>query len=103
LNDTTWIVLEWNFFTVTGERPFVDEQPMESDRGVYRAHLVEIKDTHNGLTIRVESGSPWVVCVVPIECVSQSEEGFEKTFQGWSVYFMLQCQSSVPDVTLKVF
>jgi hypothetical protein len=103
LNDTTWIVLEWNFFIVTGERPFVEGQPMEIDRGVYRASHVEIRDSYNDLTIRIESGSYWVVCVVPIECVSQSEEGFEKTFQGWTVYFMLQCHNSVPDVTLRVF
>jgi hypothetical protein len=43
-----------------------------------------------------------VVCVVPIECVSQSEQGFEKTFQGWSIYFMLQCRQDVPDVALMV-
>ena len=76
---------------------------MENDRGVYRAHHVEIKDSSRGLTVRIESGSHWVVCIVPIECVSQSEDGFEKTFQGWSVYFMLQCLVSVPDVTLRVF
>ena len=103
LNDNTWIVLEWNFFIVTGERPFVEGQPMEIDRGVYRASHVEIRDSHNDLTIRIESAAYWVVCVVPIECVSQSEEGFEKTFQGWTVYFMLQCHKSVPDVTLRVF
>lgn len=103
LSDNTWIVLEWNIFTLSGERPFIDDQPMENDRGVYRAHHVEIKDSSRGLTVRIESGSHWVVCIVPIECVSQSEDGFEKTFQGWSVYFMLQCLVSVPDVTLRVF
>jgi len=102
LNETTWIVLEWNLFIVTGERPFIDEQPLENDRGVYRAHHVEIRDTHNHLSVQIDSASHWVVCVVPIECVSQCEEGFEKTFQGWTVYFMQQCQSSVPDVTLTV-
>jgi alpha-amylase len=102
LNESTWIVLEWNIFTLTGQRPLVDAQPMENDRGVYRANRIDIMDESKGITVRIESASHWVVCVVPIECVSQSEEGFEKTFQGWSVYFMLQCQESVPDVTLKV-
>jgi hypothetical protein len=102
LSENTWIVLEWNIFTLTGERPYVDTQPRENDRGVYRAHCVEIKDTSQGLTVCIKSESHWVVCIVPIECVSQSEEGFEKSFQGWSVYFMLQCQVSVPDVNLKV-
>jgi hypothetical protein len=103
LSDNTWIVIEWNIFTLTGERPLVDTQTMENDRGVYSAHCVEIKDSYTGLTVRIESGSYWVVCVVPIECVSQCEDGFEKTFQGWSVYFIQQCQKNVPDVTLKVF
>ena len=103
LSDNTWIVIEWNIFTLTGERPLVDTQTMENDRGVYRAHCVEIKDSSSGLTVAIESGSYWVVCIVPIECVSQCEDGFEKTFQGWSVYFMQQCQKNVPDVTLKVF
>jgi hypothetical protein len=96
LSDNTWVVIEWNIFTLTGERPLVDTQTMENDRGVYRAHCVEIKDSYSGITVRIESGSYWVVCIVPIECVSQ-------TFQGWSVYFMQQCQKSVPDVTLKAF
>jgi hypothetical protein len=63
---------------------------------------VVVRDTHRGLDVRIESEAHWVVCVVPIECVSQSEEGLEKTFQGWSIYFMLQCASDVPDVALRV-
>ena len=55
-----------------------------------------------GLTVGIESPVHWVVCVVPIECISQSEEGFEKTFQGWSIYFMQQCGQDVPEVTLRV-
>jgi len=102
LGEGTWIVLEWNLFTLSGERPLVDAQAMENDRGVYRARTIEIVDEERGLHICLESGVFWVVCIVPIECVSQSEEGFEKTFQGWSIYFMLQCRDSVPDVVLKV-
>ncbi|HPS93242.1 MAG TPA: DUF1926 domain-containing protein [Deltaproteobacteria bacterium] len=102
LGEGTWIVLEWNLFTLSGERPLVDAQAMENDRGVYRARTVEIVDEARGLHVCLESGVSWVVCIVPIECVSQSEEGFEKTFQGWSIYFMLQCRDSVPDVVLKV-
>ncbi|HPI93840.1 MAG TPA: DUF1926 domain-containing protein [Deltaproteobacteria bacterium] len=102
LDENTWIILEWNIFSLSGERPLVDEQPMEVDRGVYRARTVAINDARIGLEVTIESPSHWVVCVVPIECISQSEAGFEKTFQGWSIYFMLQCRQDVPDVTLKV-
>jgi alpha-amylase len=102
LNDNTWVVLEWNIFILSGTKPLVDSQVMESDRGVYRAQRIDILDEHKGMHVCIESGSYWVVCVVPIECISQSEEGFEKTFQGWSIYFMLQCRDNVPDVVLKV-
>jgi hypothetical protein len=103
LNESTWVVLEWNIFTLTGARPLVDSQVMENDRGVYRAQSIELINEPNGVHVRIESGAHWVVCIVPIECVSQSEEGFEKTFQGWSIYFMMQCLDSVPDVVLKVY
>ncbi len=102
LNENTWIVIEWNIFSLSGEKPVVDGNPMDIDRGVYRSRSVVVRDTHRGLDVRIESEAHWVVCVVPIECVSQSEEGLEKTFQGWSIYFMLQCASDVPDVALRV-
>lgn len=102
LNEETWVILEWNVFVLSGERPQVDGQAMEIDRGVYRARSVVLKDTDRGVEVTIESPAPWVVCVVPIECVSQSEEGFEKTFQGWSVYFMEQCRQDVPEVALRV-
>jgi hypothetical protein len=103
LNENTWIVLEWNIFALTGAKPYVNSEMIENDRGVYRAQSVEIKDESREFNVLLESGMPWVVCIVPIECVSQSEEGFEKTFQGWSIYFMMQCQDNVPDVVLKVY
>lgn len=102
LDENTWVIIEWNIFTLSGDRPVVDEQPMEVDRGVYRARAVMIRDSGNGLSATIESPSHWVVCVVPIECISQSEEGFEKTFQGWSIYFMQQCRQDVPEVVLRV-
>ena len=102
LNENTWIVLEWNIFTLTGAKPYVDSQMIENDRGVYRAQSIEFKDELREFNVLLESETHWVVCIVPIECVSQSEEGFEKTFQGWSIYFMMQCQDSIPDVVLKV-
>jgi 4-alpha-glucanotransferase len=102
LNENTWVVLEWNIFILTGAKPLVDSLEMESDRGVYRAQRVEILDEWKGVHVCLESNSYWVVCIVPIECISQSEEGFEKSFQGWSIYFMMQCKDNVPDVMFKV-
>ena len=98
----SWLAIEWNIFTLSGERPMVDGREMEDDRGVYRSRLVTLRDTVKGLEVVVSSPDYWVCCVVPIECVSQSEEGFEKTFQGHSIYFMQQCSGKVPDVSLTI-
>lgn len=102
MDGDAWIVLEWNIFILTNAKPLVDSQPMESDRGVFRARGVEFHDEWKGVQVSIGSESFWVVCVVPIECVSQSEEGFEKSLQGWSIYFMQQCHDKVPDVVLTV-
>ncbi|HPR50784.1 MAG TPA: DUF1926 domain-containing protein [Deltaproteobacteria bacterium] len=100
--DDYWIALEWNLMTLSAEKPTVDGVLMEQDRGRYRAKNVAITDTDKGVTLNIESGSLWDVCIVPIECVSQSEEGFEKTFQGWSIYFMRKGELSIPEVLVRV-
>lgn len=102
LDENTWVVLEWNIFTLGNETPRVDGQPMENDRGVHRGRSVAVRDPDRGVEVVVESDDHWVICVVPIECVSQSEEGFEKTFQGYSVYFLQQCSTTVPDARMRV-
>ena len=100
--DDFWIALEWNLMTVSAEKPIVDGVLMEQDRGMYRAKNVAICDTDSGVTLNIESASLWDVCIVPIECVSQSEEGFEKTFQGWSIYYMRKGDYSIPGVSVRV-
>lgn len=102
LNESTWVILEWNVFTMGQDPPRVDGQTMENDRGVHRGRQVEVQDRDRGVVVSLESDEPWVICVVPIECVSQSEQGFEKTFQGYSVYFLQQCSRYVPDARMRV-
>ncbi|MGC9324501.1 MAG: alpha-amylase/4-alpha-glucanotransferase domain-containing protein [Desulfomonilia bacterium] len=97
-----WIVLEWNIMSLYGQRPWVDACEMEEDHGFYQARSVEIEDGPSGVHLVLESPADWDVCIVPIECLSQSEEGFEKTFQGWSIYFIAKCTDDIPDVTVLV-
>jgi 4-alpha-glucanotransferase len=100
--DGMWFGLEFNFMVISGSRPLVDGVPMENSRGRFPAGKVELKDEALGAGLVIRSGEPWEVCVVPIECISQSEEGFEKTFQGWSVYLLRKLGGEIPDVTLEV-
>jgi len=102
MDGDAWIVLEWNIFILTNAKPLVDSQTMEGDRGVFRARGVQFHDEWKGVQVSIRSDAFWVVCVVPIECVSQSEEGFEKSLQGWSIYFMQQCHDKVPDIIFTV-
>ncbi|HDP24357.1 MAG TPA: DUF1926 domain-containing protein [Deltaproteobacteria bacterium] len=97
-----WIVLEWNLMALYRQRPWVDSRQMEQDRGYFQARLVEVEDGPSGVRLAIESPAEWDVCIVPIECLSQSEEGFEKTFQGWSIYFIRPGTTPIPDIRLDV-
>ena len=100
--DSLWIGLEFNFMVVSGARPLVDGVPMELDRGIFTAGEVLLRDEDAGAGLTIGSEAPWEVLVVPIECISQSEEGFEKTFQGWSIYFLRKLEGEIPDVFIEV-
>jgi hypothetical protein len=77
LAEPTWVVVDWNVFTMAGVRPVGDGRPMEDDRGVYRGRQVAVTDALRGIEVVISSPGYWVTCVVPIECVSQSERGRE--------------------------
>ncbi len=97
-----WLAIEWNIMIVSEQRPVVDGEAVEDCRGIYRTGRVEVADTDKGVRVFLESDQPWDVCIVPIECISQSEEGFEKTFQGWSIYFLRRGETHIPDVVMRV-
>lgn len=97
-----WLGLEFNFMVISGQKPLIGGEVMEQDRGRFSARSLEIRDDAKEASLLIKSDSVWDVCVVPIECISQSEEGFEKTFQGWSVYWMRKVEGLVPDITVEV-
>ena len=100
--EDAWLGVEFNFMIISGQRPKVNGKEMDNDRGRYRADRIDLWDDINGAGLSISSDAPWDICVVPIECISQSEEGFEKTFQGWSLYWMRKVQGDIPELVLKV-
>ena len=96
-----WLALEWNIMIISGERPQVAGAALVEDRGIFSAAEIEFEDTYKGLKLKIASTEKWDVVVTPIECASQSEAGFEKTFQGWTVY-LVGCFERVPDVRVTV-
>ncbi|OPZ58919.1 MAG: Alpha-amylase 1 [Deltaproteobacteria bacterium ADurb.Bin510] len=96
-----WLVLEFNLMILSGERPRVAGRLMDEDRGIFSAATIELADTYKGLSLTLTSAERWEVVVTPIECASQSESGFEKTFQGWTIYLVGRFER-VPAVELKV-
>ncbi|HNR50722.1 MAG TPA: DUF1926 domain-containing protein [Deltaproteobacteria bacterium] len=97
-----WLALEFNIMVISGRRPLVGGKAMERDRGRYRAGSVELMDDTTNARLSIRSDTEWDVCVAPIECISQSEEGFEKTFQGWSIYWIRKVEGDIPGIVLEV-
>jgi len=75
---------------------------MERDRGRFVAQCIELKDDQKQAGLSLRSDSAWDICIVPIECISQSEEGFEKNFQGWSIYWLRKFEGDIPEISLEV-
>ncbi len=99
--DRVNVVLEFNLMVLSGERPKVDGHEMEHDRGIFKGQRLMLADSGRDVQVDLSVGSEMDIVVVPIECASQSESGFEKTFQGWSVYFC-GTFSRVPELTFRV-
>ena len=100
--DVTYVALEWNLMLPSGAPPRVDDRLLEGDRGCSTAKKVEFCDEKCHVHVVLQSESPWEVIVAPIECVSQSESGFEKTFQGWCLYWLREREKGLPDVVFSV-
>ncbi len=100
--DDAWFGLEFNIMVLSGQRPLVDGKEMEHDRGRFLAQNIELKDDQKQAGLSLRSDSAWDICIVPIECISQSEEGFEKNFQGWSIYWLKKFEGEIPEISLEV-
>ncbi|HHO77222.1 MAG TPA: DUF1926 domain-containing protein [Deltaproteobacteria bacterium] len=100
--EDSWVVVECNVMSVSEQMPSVDDVVLVENRGSFSARKVTVADTEKGVCLSVESDSPWDICIVPIECISQSEEGFEKTFQGWSIYFSRRGSQPIPEIRSRM-
>jgi len=101
-DEPLWIAVEWNIMVNSGDAPLVDNGDMAEDRGIFHADNVIFRDAKAGVELELKSDAAWDVCITPIECISQSEKGFEKTFQGWSVFFIRRIENEIPCVGLRV-
>ena len=90
--------VEFNLMVFTDM--FMAGSKHHTERGVLHARQVEFCDQGHNLKVVIESETEWDIVVVPIECASQSESGFEKTFQGWSVFFIRKVEGTIPMLKL---
>ncbi|MEA2101736.1 MAG: alpha-amylase/4-alpha-glucanotransferase domain-containing protein [Thermodesulfobacteriota bacterium] len=97
-----WIGIEWNIMIVSGERPRVEGKIMDEGSGVFHTNEIVLQDTSRAMVVRISSGAVWDVCISPIECVSQNENGFEKGFQGWNCIFLRALEGPVPKVFMEI-
>jgi hypothetical protein len=100
--EDSWIALEWNIMILSENKPCIEGKAVQGDRGKYHSKRIELSDPDKGVKLAIESKIPWDIYIVPIECVSQRENGVEKTFQGWSIYFVRKIESSIPDVVIRI-
>ena len=93
-----WLAVEFNLMVFTDS--FMAGSKLHTQRSITRAEQVVFRDQDHNLTVTIASESDWDIVVLPIECASQSESGFEKTFQGWSVFFLRQVDGAIPTIML---
>lgn len=83
--------VEWNLTLLSGDAPgryyLVDgekpDAPLMGGRGTHPgARRVELINEDDGFAAAIEADPPFMLFRYPIECVSQSESGFERTYQG---------------------
>jgi hypothetical protein len=100
--DDSWIAIEWNIMILSENKPTIEGKTIQEGRGKYHSKKIELSDFDKKVNLVIESEIPWDIYSAPIECVSQRENGFEKTFQGWSIYFVRRIESYIPDVVLRI-
>ncbi len=93
-----FIAVEMNI--MMPEKPLIKDAGEISDRGIFTGRSIVFNDPENNLSVCIESDSVWEIVLLPIECASQSESGFEKTFQGWCMYFIRRISAGMPELVL---
>jgi 4-alpha-glucanotransferase len=98
INDDMFIVVEMNI--MMPDKPAIKDVGEINGRGIFTGRRMVFNDLGRGLSVCIESDSVWEIVLLPIECASQSESGFEKTFQGWCIYFIRRIKGGIPGLAL---
>ncbi|MFO8055809.1 MAG: alpha-amylase/4-alpha-glucanotransferase domain-containing protein, partial [bacterium] len=76
------------YYRVDGEKT---DPPEMNSRGVSRkAEKIELVNEHDGFVVSIRASRPALLFRYPIEAVSQSESGFERTYQGSCIWFTFE-------------
>jgi hypothetical protein len=97
--ETMFIAIEMN--VMLSGKPQIDMNEEAMEKTFVSGSRLVLKDDMKGAGIEILSEKPWDIVYLPIECASQSESGFEKTFQGWSIYFIRQLSGKIPELKLN--
>ena len=78
------------YYRIDGEKV---EPPEMNSRGTSKeAFNVELVNEHDGFAAAIRSSRPATMFRYPIEAVSQSESGFERTYQGSCIWFTFEVE-----------
>ena len=100
ITNDMFIAVEMNI--MMPDKPVVNGLEELNDRGIFTSRRMAFNDPARNLSVCIESKSDWEIVMLPIECASQSESGFEKTFQGWCMYFIRRLNGKIPDLMLQM-
>ncbi|MFO8058574.1 MAG: alpha-amylase/4-alpha-glucanotransferase domain-containing protein [bacterium] len=76
------------YYRVDGEK--TDPPEMNSRGTSHNAEKIELVNEHNGFVVSIRASRPALLFRYPIEAVSQSESGFERTYQGSCLWFTFE-------------
>jgi 4-alpha-glucanotransferase len=99
ITDDMFIVVEMNI--MMPDMPAIKDSEEINGRGIFTGRGMVFYDPVKNLSVCIESDSIWEIVLLPIECVSQCESGFEKTFQGWCMYFIRRINGNIPELMLQ--
>jgi alpha-amylase len=100
IDDDMFIAVEMNI--MMPDKPAIKDVGEIDGRGIFSGRRMVFNNADRNLSVCIESDSVWEIVLLPIECASQSESGFEKTFQGWCIYFIRRIKGGIPELVLHM-
>ncbi|HEY9160741.1 MAG TPA: alpha-amylase/4-alpha-glucanotransferase domain-containing protein [Desulfomonilia bacterium] len=100
IDDDMFLAVEMNI--MMPDKPAIKDVGEIDERGIFTGRRMVFNDAGRNLSVCIESDSVWEIVLLPIECASQSESGFEKTFQGWCMYFIRRIKGGIPWLAINM-